>query len=170
VVGRNRHKESLEQLRIPQVVEAWLLAETVNQAAYQAEELRQQGRPVEVSVESMKIGTGLRNRLSDLLKVDAGPMLVDWFDAAEEHMAAAPTPLTEPLRQETDRVVEYFHKYLAANRRWHEARPAGKAEDPNKPADPNWDIPTTDAYCREIDAYVARVEAALAPPSGGTRP
>ena len=161
-VGQDRFKNALDDLRVPQTVHAWLIDESYDQTLRRMLAKKQQGKPIDVRPQELTIGDPLRRRLGLLLKLDAGPKLLDWSDAVDDHLASVPTPLPAPLAEETDRVVAAFLKYLQAKQLRDRDR-AGTLPVREKVPEPNWDIPTTDAFCREIDDYVARVNAASAP-------
>ncbi len=74
------------------------------------------------AVKDYTVPAEVREQLKTLLGDDAGPQLKKWLDNYDRLVAEAPSPLSEEQRRETDRVVKYMWKYVAANSAWLAAR------------------------------------------------
>lgn len=165
-VGDDRYKIALQELGVPQVVKAWLSATTYSQVLFAAIKAREESRPLDIRDEDLVVGKKLKKRMMQLMKVDAGDRVVDWEDAYEKEVHRAPTPLSDSLRQETDRVLACFAEYEAANNRWHAWRSEAKGKKlpvSPQPAEPDWDAPTIDLLEQAVSDYVGCVNRVTLP-------
>ena len=163
-VGRDRFKLALEELRVPQVVNPWLRAAIYTQIFSGLLRARQEGREFTISDDQLVVNTALRNKLKPFFGKDAGKFYLDWNALYEEAIQTAPSPLSDSVRHEADRVVECFEEYHIANGRLAEAQTLAKQNNwtsPIEPAKPNWDIPTIEGLQREIDEFGRQVEMAI---------
>lgn len=169
-VGNDRFIVALDELGVPQAIYPWLLDEFYEQTLRRRVARMDRGDPTTVKPQDVVLRDPLRSRIGKLLRYDAGPRLIDWFDAADEQLAALPTPLSAPLAAEADRIVEAFFRYLIAKNRLRENNRSSEKPDLAAISEPNWDAPTTDAFCRELDDYIARVTAAMPPEPEASKP
>ena len=163
-VGQDRFKLALEEFRVPQVVHAWMRDTICTQVFFALMRAREVGRDHNFSVDEIVVKKPLREKLRIFLGKDAGDYYLDWSKLYQEEIQTAPSPLSNSVRHEADRVIECFEEYDGANARLADARTSAEKNDwtsPARPDPPNWDIPTTDGLQREIDDYAQRVEKAI---------
>ena len=110
-------------------------------------------------------------RLKSLLGDDAGTKIDAWLLLYDKVIAKRPTPLPEPVRKETDRVILSMARYYILADEWAQAsfdwgRQKGWSLDKvgemsRSIPKPNWDVITTEELEREIKAYGQRVITAI---------
>jgi hypothetical protein len=158
VVGGDRHKRALEDLKVPQVAKARILSAMGQLVVNEAFRAREEGRPPRSTSDVWQIGGQSREYLEKFLGEDAGSDLLDWYDLYDEVIDNVATPLTPQLHQETSQVVNAFERYYVAHGKWRKWAKGVDSRKESEPAPPNWRCVTTTELETEVDRYVGAVD------------
>ena len=120
---------------------------------------------------STRFDEGTRKRLAKILGQDVGPKFADWAALYDRVVCDLPSPVPASIREEIHRFAIGYGQYLHAKRCWETVR-LEKAAGQSLPVfpEPDWNTPATADLVKQLDAYVARVDQAMADLNSTTKP
>jgi hypothetical protein len=149
---------ALEQMNLPRAAFPIMRSEIVSEASISGKQLTR------FSKETCE-------RLTPLLGSDPGNKVYAWLQLYDKVIADRPTPLPEPIRQETDQVITSMLLYyvyendgaqisfdLGRQKKWSHEQVRKMIRSIRKP---DWDVITTEELEQEIEAYGKRYDAAI---------
>ena len=163
LVGDDRYKLSLQELKVPHVARAWLTEAFYSSILTEVIRARAEGRNPDLEDVELLVFDEFREKMAESLGADAGPYMSDWETLYEARISTVPTPLSKVQRDEVERVIRCIEQYESALGNWHDFVAQSKLQaraTATKPAAPNWDVPTIEALEEEVLRFAHEVNLA----------